>query len=62
MNGPTREHGSQEPKNPAEAKPTDPLLRIVRSHDPKKRDDDLDLELDEFEGDRRYGREDIADK
>jgi hypothetical protein len=41
---------------------TDPLLRIVRANDPKKEAGDLDLELEEFEGDRRYGREDIADK
>ncbi len=40
----------------------DPLLKIVRAKDPKKPAEELDLELGEFEGDRRYGREDIADK
>ncbi|MFG0319236.1 MAG: hypothetical protein ACF8XB_18335 [Planctomycetota bacterium JB042] len=55
-------------KKASEGKPgegsNDPneLLRIVREKDPKKKTEDLDLDLDEFEGDRRYGREDIADK
>ena len=40
----------------------DPLLKSVRAKDPKKPAEELDLELGEFEGDRRYGREDIADK
>jgi hypothetical protein len=40
----------------------DPRLRIVKEKEKKKPGDDLDLDLGEFEGDRRYGREDIADK
>ena len=43
----------------ADKKPADGLLRIVRAKDDG---DDLDLDLDEAESDRRYGREDIADK
>jgi len=59
---------STDEKKPTDSKPgegsRDPneLLRIVREKDPKKKTEDLDLDLDEFEGDRRYGREDIADK
>lgn len=50
-------------RKPGEAsKDPNELLRIVREKDPKKKTEDLDLDLDEFEGDRRYGREDIADK
>jgi|JI10StandDraft_1071094.scaffolds.fasta_scaffold2671867_2 hypothetical protein len=42
----------------------DPLLKIVKRNDPKAdaKDSKLDLGLDDFEGDHRYGREDIADK
>jgi hypothetical protein len=58
---------AKEDRDRPEAKPhgktkSDPLLKIVRSKDPKKAGEELDLELGEFEGDRRYGREDIADK
>ncbi|MBK6940430.1 MAG: hypothetical protein IPH13_09555 [Planctomycetes bacterium] len=42
----------------------DPLLKIVKRNDPKAdaKDTKLDLSLDDFDGDHRYGREDIADK
>ena len=40
----------------------DDLLHIVRGPAAGDRDEALDLDLDEFEADRRYGREDIADK
>ena len=59
---------SETEKNEGVRKPTDgetepnELLKIVRKADPKQKTEDLDLDLDEFEGDRRYGREDIADK
>lgn len=43
-------------------KPSASPLRIVRARDEKPTGDDLDLGLDEAESDRRYGREDIADK
>ena len=46
----------------ADKKPADGLLRIVRAKDDDLGPDDLDLDLDEAESDRRYGREDIADK
>lgn len=55
------DHPSADPKTHG-SKGSDPLLKIVRSKDPKKPGEELDLELGEFEGDRRYGREDIADK
>jgi hypothetical protein len=50
------DHGGASKKNP--------LLKIVKEHDPKAKakDERLDLGLDEFDGDHRYGREDIADK
>lgn len=54
------DRGETKPGTPN--KPTDPLLKIVRKGDPKQKKDGLDLDVDEFESDRRYGREDIADK
>jgi len=57
-----REERPEPGKKPHSGKKSDPLLKIVREKDPKKPSEELDLELGEFEGDRRYGREDIADK
>lgn len=51
-----------DPAKPAHGSSGDPLLKIVRAKDPKKPAEELDLEIGEVEGDRRYGREDIADK
>lgn len=45
---------------PAEPRPGEPLLPIVRA--PRDAEPPLELDMDEVEVDRRYGREDIADK
>lgn len=57
--------GPEKKPQPAhEKRSSDPLLKIVRAKDPKAQTQgqEMDLELGEFESDRRYGREDIADK
>lgn len=62
MTDKAKEDGSIPEKKAHGSQAGDPLLKIVRAKDPKKSGEELDLELGEFEGDRRYGREDIADK
>ena len=62
MSDKARENKADADKKPHGESHKDPLLKIVRAKDPKKPAEELDLDLGEFEGDRRYGREDIADK
>lgn len=62
MTDPAKEQNGDADSAAHGAKHRDPLLKIVREKDPKKPSEELDLELGEFEGDRRFGREDIADK
>lgn len=62
MNDPAKERGPDGRPSEHGSKDRDPLLKIVREKDPRVAAEELDLEIGEFEGDRRYGREDIADK